>query len=54
MCHGVLLGEVAVLDQGVRSASVETISPCDVAVLSRAEFLRFATEHDISFFNPQI
>jgi CRP/FNR family cyclic AMP-dependent transcriptional regulator len=44
---GELLGEVAVLDQGVRSASVETISPCDIAVLSRAEFLRFANEYDL-------
>ena len=44
---GELLGEVAVLDDGVRSASVLTISECVVGVMSKAEFLRFVTDHDL-------
>jgi CRP/FNR family transcriptional regulator, cyclic AMP receptor protein len=44
---GELLGEVAVLDDAVRSASVEAISHCSVAVLSKTEFLRFVTDHDL-------
>ncbi|MFJ9469418.1 Crp/Fnr family transcriptional regulator [Streptomyces caniferus] len=44
---GELLGEVAVLDDDVRSASVQAISQCSVAVLSKTEFLRFATDHDL-------
>jgi CRP-like cAMP-binding protein len=44
---GELLGEVAVLDDGVRSASVQAISHCAVAVLDKATFLRFVTEHDL-------
>ncbi|MBO8197761.1 Crp/Fnr family transcriptional regulator [Streptomyces smyrnaeus] len=41
---GELLGEVAVLDDGVRSASVEAMSQCDVGVVDKPAFLRFATE----------
>ncbi|GAA2274053.1 Crp/Fnr family transcriptional regulator [Kitasatospora cystarginea] len=44
---GELLGEVAVLDDGVRSASVQAISDCSVAVLNKAAFLRFVTDHDL-------
>ncbi|WP_329576406.1 Crp/Fnr family transcriptional regulator [Kitasatospora sp. NBC_01250] len=44
---GEVLGEVAVLDDGVRSANVQAISDCSVAVLSKATFLRFVTEHDL-------
>ncbi|MFB7667553.1 Crp/Fnr family transcriptional regulator [Kitasatospora sp. NPDC056138] len=44
---GELLGEVAVLDGGVRSASVQAISDCSVAVLSGAAFLRFVTDHHL-------
>ncbi|MGY5124012.1 Crp/Fnr family transcriptional regulator [Streptomyces nigrescens] len=44
---GELLGEVAVLDDDVRSASVETISSCTVGVIGKAEFLRFVVEHDL-------
>ncbi|AEW95319.1 transcriptional regulator [Streptantibioticus cattleyicolor NRRL 8057 = DSM 46488] len=44
---GELLGEVAVLDDGVRSASVRTISHCSVGVMSKADFLRFVTEHSL-------
>ncbi|MER6530777.1 Crp/Fnr family transcriptional regulator [Streptomyces sp. NPDC001508] len=44
---GELLGEVAVLDDDVRSASVEAISHCSVAVLGRTEFLRFVTDRDL-------
>ncbi|MCP9987421.1 Crp/Fnr family transcriptional regulator [Streptomyces sudanensis] len=38
---GELLGEVAVLDDGVRSADVESISRCVVGVIGKAEFLAF-------------
>ncbi|MBH5335816.1 Crp/Fnr family transcriptional regulator [Streptomyces pactum] len=44
---GELLGEVAVLDDGERSASVQAISDCSVAVLSKTVFLRFVTDHDL-------
>ncbi|MFE6737614.1 Crp/Fnr family transcriptional regulator [Streptomyces tubercidicus] len=44
---GELLGEVAVLDDDVRSASVETISSCTVGVIGKAEFLRFVVAHDL-------
>ncbi|MFJ1937286.1 Crp/Fnr family transcriptional regulator [Kitasatospora sp. NPDC088160] len=44
---GELLGEVAVLDDGVRSASVQAISDCTVAVLAKAAFLRFVTDRDL-------
>ncbi|WP_248001244.1 Crp/Fnr family transcriptional regulator [Streptomyces sp. RPA4-5] len=44
---GELLGEVAVLDDDVRSASVETISSCTVGVVGKAEFLRFVVEHNL-------
>ncbi|MEV7774299.1 Crp/Fnr family transcriptional regulator [Kitasatospora sp. NPDC086791] len=44
---GELLGEVAVLDDGVRSASVHAISDCTVALLPKAGFLRFVTERDL-------
>ncbi|MBU7597408.1 Crp/Fnr family transcriptional regulator [Streptomyces sp. P38-E01] len=44
---GELLGEVAVLDDDVRSASIEAISHCSVAVLSKKDFLRFVTERDL-------
>ncbi|WP_246108742.1 Crp/Fnr family transcriptional regulator [Streptomyces sedi] len=44
---GELLGEVAVFDDDVRSASVEAISDCAVTVVSKAEFLRFAAEHEL-------
>ncbi|MFJ2193945.1 Crp/Fnr family transcriptional regulator [Kitasatospora sp. NPDC087861] len=44
---GELLGEVAVLDGGVRSASVQAISDCTVAVLAKAAFLRFVTDRDL-------
>ncbi|WP_316528638.1 Crp/Fnr family transcriptional regulator [Kitasatospora brasiliensis] len=44
---GELLGEVAVLDDGVRSASVQAISDCTVAVLAKAAFLRFVAERDL-------
>ncbi|MDT0447062.1 Crp/Fnr family transcriptional regulator [Streptomyces johnsoniae] len=45
---GELLGEVAVLGGGGRLASVETLTRCCVAVMSRAEFLRFVAKHDLS------
>nr|WP_281179644.1 Crp/Fnr family transcriptional regulator [Streptomyces violens] len=44
---GELLGEVAVLDDGVRLANVEALSSCVVAVLSKTEFLGFAARHDL-------
>lgn len=44
---GELLGEVAVLDDGVRSASVRAITDCTVAVLTKAAFLRFVAEHGL-------
>ncbi|MER5354331.1 Crp/Fnr family transcriptional regulator [Kitasatospora sp. NPDC002551] len=44
---GEVLGEVAVLDDSVRSASVEAIAPCTVAVVGREAFLRFVAEHDL-------
>ncbi|MET8545560.1 cyclic nucleotide-binding domain-containing protein [Kitasatospora sp. NPDC004799] len=44
---GELLGEVAVLDDGVRSASVRAISDCTVAVLTKAAFLRFVAERGL-------
>ncbi|MFJ9448149.1 Crp/Fnr family transcriptional regulator [Kitasatospora sp. NPDC101235] len=44
---GELLGEVAVLDDGVRSASVQAISDCTVAVLGKAVFLRFVAERGL-------
>lgn len=44
---GELLGEVAVLDDALHSASVEAISHCSVAVLGKAEFLRFVTDRDL-------
>ncbi|MFC8394846.1 Crp/Fnr family transcriptional regulator [Streptomyces sp. NPDC057238] len=40
---GELLGEVAVLDDGVRSANVESISQCVVGVMGKAEFLAFVS-----------
>lgn len=44
---GELLGEVAVLDDGVRSANVESISPCAVGVMNKAEFLEFVSRHHL-------
>ncbi|WP_457030849.1 Crp/Fnr family transcriptional regulator [Kitasatospora sp. P5_F3] len=44
---GELLGDVAVLDDGVRSARVEAISDCSVAVLAKEPFLRFVMAHDL-------
>jgi CRP-like cAMP-binding protein len=44
---GELLGEVAVLDDGVRSASVESISDCVVGVVGKTEFLAFVSRHDL-------
>ncbi|AYN40308.1 Crp/Fnr family transcriptional regulator [Streptomyces dangxiongensis] len=44
---GELLGEVAVLDDGVRSASVESISRCVVGVMGKAEFLAFVGRHGL-------
>ncbi|MFJ6770112.1 Crp/Fnr family transcriptional regulator [Kitasatospora sp. NPDC091257] len=44
---GGLLGEVAVLDDGVRSASVQAISDCTVVVVTKAAFLRFVAEHGL-------
>ncbi|MGW3071575.1 Crp/Fnr family transcriptional regulator [Kitasatospora sp. NPDC001132] len=44
---GELLGEVAVLDDGVRSASVQAISDCTVAVLAKAAFLRFVADREL-------
>ncbi|MFE6780123.1 Crp/Fnr family transcriptional regulator [Streptomyces sp. NPDC057702] len=44
---GELLGEVAVLDDDTRSASVEATSDCSVGVLSKTEFLRLVTQHDL-------
>ncbi|MFF4925085.1 Crp/Fnr family transcriptional regulator [Kitasatospora sp. NPDC001261] len=44
---GELLGEVAVLDDGVRSASVQAISDCTVAVLTKEAFLRFVAERGL-------
>ncbi|MFE6052670.1 Crp/Fnr family transcriptional regulator [Kitasatospora sp. NPDC056446] len=44
---GELLGEVAVLDDGVRSASVQAITDCTVAVLAKTVFLRFVGEQDL-------
>lgn len=44
---GELLGEVAVLDGDVRSASIEAISHCSVAVLSKQEFLRFVADRGL-------
>ncbi|MFI5527259.1 Crp/Fnr family transcriptional regulator [Kitasatospora sp. NPDC051853] len=44
---GELLGEVAVLDDGVRSARVEAITDCSVAVLAKEPFLRFVSTHDL-------
>jgi len=44
---GELLGEVAVLDDRKRSASVEAISECVVGVVSRSRFLHFAEERDL-------
>ncbi|MFF3328703.1 Crp/Fnr family transcriptional regulator [Streptomyces sp. NPDC002888] len=44
---GELLGEVAVLDDGVRSANVESISPCVVGVMGKADFLAFVNRHGL-------
>ncbi|MFB7471335.1 Crp/Fnr family transcriptional regulator [Kitasatospora sp. NPDC056184] len=44
---GEVLGEVAVLDDGVRSASVQAIVDCSVAVVTRAAFLRFVADHGL-------
>ncbi|MFX4293702.1 Crp/Fnr family transcriptional regulator [Streptomyces bohaiensis] len=44
---GELLGEVAVLDDGVRSASVVATTPCAVSVLDSTAFLRLAAEQDL-------
>jgi CRP-like cAMP-binding protein len=44
---GELLGEVAVLDDGTRSANVESISPCVVGVMGKTEFLAFVSRHDL-------
>ncbi|NJQ17104.1 Crp/Fnr family transcriptional regulator [Streptomyces bohaiensis] len=45
---GELLGEVAVLDGGGRSAGVLAITPCAVSVIDRAAFLRLADEEELS------
>lgn len=44
---GEVLGEMAVLDEGGRSASVEALSRCDVAVVSKAAFLRFVEDQGL-------
>ncbi|MFJ7152391.1 Crp/Fnr family transcriptional regulator [Streptomyces sp. NPDC100445] len=44
---GELLGEVAVLDDGVRSANVEAISRCVVGVMAKADFLAFVDRHGL-------
>ncbi|MGW4384158.1 Crp/Fnr family transcriptional regulator [Kitasatospora sp. NPDC004531] len=44
---GELLGEVAVLDGGTRSANVLTITDCTVAVLPKPAFLRFVADQDL-------
>ncbi|MCP9945583.1 Crp/Fnr family transcriptional regulator [Streptomyces somaliensis] len=44
---GELLGEVAVLDDGIRSADVESISRCAVGVIGKAEFLAFVSGRDL-------
>ncbi|AXG82663.1 Crp/Fnr family transcriptional regulator [Streptomyces paludis] len=44
---GEILGEVAVLDDGMRSASVQTISDCVVGVMGKKDFLQFVTTHDL-------
>jgi len=44
---GELLGEVAVLDDGVRSAHVQSISECVVGVMGKAEFLEFVSRHSL-------
>ncbi|MGW7293031.1 Crp/Fnr family transcriptional regulator [Streptomyces xiamenensis] len=44
---GELLGEVAVLEDDTRLATVEALTDCVVAVLGAAEFLSFATRRDL-------
>ncbi|MBA0052656.1 Crp/Fnr family transcriptional regulator [Streptomyces sp. AJS327] len=44
---GELLGEIAVLDDRGRSASVEAMSRCVVGVVGKPVFLRFATEYGL-------
>ncbi|MFC5663831.1 Crp/Fnr family transcriptional regulator [Kitasatospora misakiensis] len=44
---GEVLGEVAVLDDGVRSASVQAMVDCSVAVVTRTAFLRFVADQDL-------
>ncbi|KPC61221.1 transcriptional regulator [Streptomyces chattanoogensis] len=44
---GELLGEVAVLDDDVRLASVEALTDCVVGVLTKDQFTHFATRHDL-------
>ncbi|OKJ14046.1 transcriptional regulator [Kitasatospora sp. CB01950] len=44
---GEVLGEVAVLDGGTRSANVLSITDCTVAVLPKRAFLRFVADQDL-------
>ncbi|MDI5971560.1 Crp/Fnr family transcriptional regulator [Streptomyces sp. SL13] len=44
---GELLGEVAVLDEEVRLATVEALSHCRVAVVSKDRFMAFTDRHDL-------
>ncbi|MFJ1792706.1 Crp/Fnr family transcriptional regulator [Kitasatospora griseola] len=44
---GELLGEVAVLDGGTRSANVLSITDCTVAVLAKPAFLRVVADQDL-------
>jgi CRP/FNR family transcriptional regulator, cyclic AMP receptor protein len=42
---GSYFGEIAIIDEAPRSASVMTLEPCRVAVVSRQEFARCIAEH---------
>lgn len=44
---GELLGELAVLDRGHRSATVIAADPCRVHAVPAPDFRRFVTEHDL-------
>lgn len=44
---GELLGELAVLDDQPRTASVIAAETCQVHVIPAADFLRFVTQHDL-------
>lgn len=42
---GSYFGEIAIIDRAPRSASVMTVEPCRMAVVSRPEFMRCIEEH---------